>query len=703
MRPLPILATASAVALASATGAGPATGGASDRLLHAADEPQNWLMYNGTYAEQRYAPLDQVNTANVVQLGLAWSYDLDSRRGQEGTPLVVDGTMFVTAGWGRVVALDGATGAKKWAFNPEVRGRSGLSACCDVVNRGAAYDNGKVFVGTTDGQLIALDANTGAKLWSVQTTDPAKPYTITGAPRVARGKVFIGNGGADYGARGFVTAYDQRNGAQVWRFYTVPGQPGIKDGAASDDILEKARGSWFGDTYWKIGGGGTVWDSIVYDPDLNRLYIGVGNGGPWNRDIRSKGKGDNLFLGSVVALDPDTGRYVWHYQETPGDEWDFTSTQQMVLADLRIDGHQRKVILHAPKNGFFYVIDRTSGKLISAEKFAPVNWADRIDLASGRPVENPRARYGDGAFFATSGAPGAHNWPSMSFDPRTGLVYIPVQMIPMAFTRDTRFIYRQGLWAGGVSDAVPNTDADAAIMNRAPTGSLLAWDPVRQKPAWTVAHEGPQNGGALATAGGLVFQGLSDGTFRAYRADTGAELWRFSAKATVQPGAISYRIAGVQYVAVTAGVGGAWALTMPAMAGPKVPAPPRVLVFRLGGKAVLPETVGVVPPLQQVDQTFAPAMVATGRVLFDDVCSVCHGFATMSGGALPDLKRSGVLPDADSWRQVVLGGALESEGMASFAKYFRPDQAEAIRAYVAMQARDAASGKMSADSAGISQ
>ena len=685
-----LLAAAGAItatALGVVSCAGQTRGGDADGL-RAAAEPQNWSTYNGNAAEWRYSPLDQIDTGNVGRLGLAWSYELGTRRGQESTPLAIDGTLFVTGAWGRVAALDAATGAEKWVFRPEIRGRAGLHACCDVVNRGAAYHDGRVFAGTTGGELVALDAETGAVLWSVQTTDPSKPYTITGAPRVARGKVFIGNGGAEYGVRGYVSAYDQRTGALVWRFYTVPGEPGVRDGAASDDILEQVRGSWFGDTYWKIGGGGTVWDSIVYDPELNQLYIGVGNGGPWDRGIRSEDRGDNLFLCSIVALDPDTGRYLWHYQETPGEVWDFTATQQMVLADLRLDGGRRKVILHAPKNGFFYVIDRVRGELVSAEKFADVNWADRIDLATGRPVENPAARYGDEPFFATSGGSGAHNWQPMSFSPQTGLVYIPSQLFPMVYTRDRNFVYRPDLWNTGLSSEwpAPKTAADAAVMRQAPTGSLIAWDPVRQAPAWTVSHATAWNGGALSTAGGLVFQGLDDQTFRAYRADTGEQLWQFEAKAPVQPAAMSYRVGQTQFVAVTAGVGGGSALAMPSVPGPKVWAPARVLAFRLDGRAALPETRGQVPPLQRVDQRFEPEQVAEGHVLYRDYCTVCHGLDTLSAGALPDLKRSSMLRDARSWEEVLLGGALESRGMASFAGYLTPRQAEAIRAYVATTA-----------------
>jgi alcohol dehydrogenase (cytochrome c)/quinohemoprotein ethanol dehydrogenase len=656
-----------------------------DRPHLAAEEPQNWLTYNGNYSEQRYSALEQIDTGNVAELGLAWSYDLGTRRGQEATPLVVDGTMFVTAAWGKVVALDAASGAEKWVFTPEIRGEAGLAACCDVVNRGAAYDDGRVFVGTTDGQLIALDAEKGTKLWSVQTTDVSQPYTITGAPRVARGKIFIGNGGADYGARGYVSAYDQASGELVWRFYTVPGEPGKPDSAASDDILEKVRDTWSGVAYWQIGGGGTVWDSIVYDPELEQLYIGVGNGGPWNREVRSEDKGDNLFIASVVALDPDTGEYLWHYQETPGDTWDFTSTQQIMLANHKIDGKIRKVIYHAPKNGFFYIIDRADGKLLSAEKFAPVNWAERIDMETGRPIENPQARFPTGAFFANSGGAGAHNWNPMAFSPQTGLVYIPSQLIPMIYMRDKQFEFQPGVWNTGMSTErpEPQSDADRAVLQQRPSGKLIAWDPLKQAPAWTIDHATISNGGVLATAGGLVFQALEDETFRAFAAADGKELWRYPIKAPAEPGAMSYRIDDVQYVAITAGIGGAGALAAPSMTGPKIWAPARVLVFKLGGKAELPETVGTIPALQQVSEGFAPGQIALGQKFYGRYCLVCHGAGTMSAGVLPDLKRSPVMPNADSWRQVVLGGVLKDRGMASFANYLSPDEAEAIRAYVA--------------------
>lgn len=665
-----------------------------DRLRNAAKEPQNWLTYGGTYDEQRYSSLGEITAANVKGLGLAWSTDLESDRGQESTPLVVDGTMYVTTAWSKVVALDAATGAVKWRFDPKVPGRFGVSACCDVVNRGAAYDDGRLFFGTIDGRLIALDAKSGKQLWSTVTVDQSKPYTITGAPRVAGGKVYIGNGGAEYGVRGYVSAYDAKSGALAWRFYTVPGDPAKPDNAASDEILEKlARPTWFGDQYYKFGGGGTVWDSIVYDPELDRIYIGVGNGGPWNRKIRSEDKGDNLFVGSVVALDAKTGKYLWHYQETPGDTWDFTSSQQIMLVTLPIDGKARRLILHAPKNGFFYVIDRDTGKLVAADKFAPANWADRVDLKTGRPVETPGARFQEKPFLATIGASGAHNWHPMAFSPRTRLVYLPVQEVPFLYVKDQKFRYNPAIWNLGVdmmSTPLPKTPAEIQGMKKALQGRLVAWDPIAKKEVWRVPHEGTWNGGVLATAGDLVFQGLSDASFRAYDARDGKELWRFNAQTPLLPGPISYSVGGVQYIAIVAGNGGGFALSLPAFDGPRPQPPGRVLVFKLGGKAVLPPTVGAVPQLNPSREHWTPEQRAEGARLYGQICAACHGMGTRSAGIIPDLRRSGILPDRQAWRSVVIDGALADRGMVSFGKELTPDQAESIRGYVSDEASQAA-------------
>jgi quinohemoprotein ethanol dehydrogenase len=660
----------------------------------------DWPTHGGTSLEQRYSTLGEINSGNVRQLGLTWYADFDTNRGQESTPLVVDGRMFVTTAWSKVIALDAATGRPLWAHDPKVPGRTGFSACCDVVNRGAAYYDGKVYIGTLDGRLIALNATTGKVLWTQVTVDTSKPYTITGAPRVVRGKVIIGNGGAEYGVRGYVTAYDARSGAKIWRFYTVPGNPAATpDGEVSDSILKsRAQATWSGD-FWKLGGGGTVYDAIVYDSELNQLYIGVGNGSPWNQRIRSLGKGDNLFLSSIVALDPDTGRYLWHYQETPGESWDFTATQPIVLANLAIDGKPRKVLMQAPKNGFFYVIDRTNGKLISAEKFVPVNWATRIDLDSGRPIEVPEARFASAPFVASPGSAGAHSWQPMSFSPETGLVYIPAQELPFLYASDQKFEIRPGAWNTGVdllASIPPNSPEVHAAIKASLKGRLLAWDPVQQKPLWQVEYSGPWNGGVLSTRGNLVFQGTADGNFDAYDAQNGRLLWSFAAQTGVMAGPISYSLGGRQYVAVVAGFGGAIPLALPTFEGSKSRPNGRVLVFALDGRATLPAFTGALATANPGTDTWPAQSVARGRDLYGVNCIGCHGMATLSAGVVPDLRRSGALASREEWQSIVIGGALTDAGMVSFGKYLSPDDAEAIRSYVATEARTSASAQAAA-------
>jgi PQQ-dependent dehydrogenase (methanol/ethanol family) len=666
------------------------SGPADARLINAAVEPHSWLTHGGTYAEQRFAALDQINRANVAGLRLAWSYELDTNRGQEATPLVVDGVMYASTAWSKVVALNAATGKLLWQFDPKVPPEKAFDGCCDVVNRGVAFYDGKLYVGTLDGRLIALDAGTGRQLWSQQTTDPSQPYTITGAPRIVRGKVVIGNGGAEFGVRGYVTAYDAATGAQVWRFYTVPGDPAKgPDGAASDEVLKaKAAGTWFGE-YWKAGGGGTVWDSIVYDPELNQLYIGTGNGSPWNHRIRSQGKGDNLFLSSIVALDPDSGKYLWHYQETPGESWDFTATQQMILADLEIGGAPRKVLMQAPKNGFFYVLDRRTGKLLSAKPYGPVNWATGVDLKTGRPQEVPEARYAGKAFLNVPGGIGFHNWQPMSFSPRTGLVYIPVQQMDSVYMDDPAYKFRQGTVNVGV-DTVPHglpaTTEGLKAVQASMKGWLLAWDPVRQKEAWRVPHARSWNGGTLATKGDLVFQGTGDSKFEAYDAVSGKRLWSFAAPSGVVAGPVSYAVKGRQYVAVLAGFGGS-AIAYPNFDGPRPQPNGRVLVFALDGRAKLPAFTPSLPPIAAPAGELPKARVAEGEIRFAQNCARCHGVATFSSGVLPDLKRSAALEDADVWQQIVIGGVLKDNGMVSFSRYLTPAEAESIRIYVQKQAR----------------
>ncbi len=401
------------------------------RLLSAGTDTSNWLTHGRTYDEQRFSPLDQVNADNVGDLGLAWYFDIPTNRGIESTPLVIDGVMVVTGSWSTVFALDAKTGEQIWAYDPEVPKIWGKNACCDVVNRGVAAWGDKVYVGTIDGYLVALQAVDGSVAWRVNTIDRDWPYTITGAPRVVKGNVLIGNGGGEMGVRGYITAYDAETGNQNWRFHTVPGNP--EDGF-EDEAMAMAAETWTGE-WWQYGGGGTVWDSMAYDPELDLLYIGVGNGAPWNRQIRSPDGGDNLFLSSIVALKPDTGEYVWHYQTTPGESWDYTAAQHIILADLEIDGQLRKVAMQAPKNGFFYVLDRETGELISAENYVPVTWATGIDQETGRPIETANARYTDGPSLLLPGPVGGHNWQPMAFSPDTQLVYLPAQEIPNLYGR----------------------------------------------------------------------------------------------------------------------------------------------------------------------------------------------------------------------------------------------------------------------------
>ena len=658
-------------------------------LLSAAANNANWLTYGRDYAEQRFSPLSQINSSNVGQLGLAWYADMDTARGQEATPLVIDGQLFVTTAWSKVKAYDATTGAPLWEYDPQVPGETAVKACCDVVNRGVAAWGDMLFLGTLDGRLVALDRATGEEAWSTVTVDQSMNYTITGAPRVIDGKVIIGNGGAEYTTRGYVSAYDAETGEMLWRFYTVPGAP--EDAASEPAHLAAARETWSGE-WWGLGGGGTVWDSMAYDAELDLLYIGVGNGSPWNQAYRSPGGGDNLYLSSIVALRPDTGEYVWHYQTTPGDTWDFTATQHIMLADLEIGGEMREVLMQAPKNGFFYVIDRATGELISANNYVPQNWTTGIDMATGRPIEVPEARYGDTGvpFVSSPGAGGAHNWHPMAFHPDEGLVFIPA--IEAAFPYvpeenwepDPNYGFNVGIdQSAGFLPADPEVRAASAAATK---GALIAWDPVAQEERWRVQYPGPWNGGALATGGGLVFQGTAAGDMAAYSVTDGAELWRFRAQTGVVAPPITYMIDGEQYVAVLAGWGGIWALApggfLNETSGP-VQNISRLLVFKLGGDGELPPEPELVrlpldpPPFRGTEE-----QVASGTYDYGRYCGGCHGDNAVGSTVLPDLRRSAVLQSEQVWQTIVHDGALGPRGMVGFAESLSPERIEAIRQFV---------------------
>jgi len=675
----------------SDTASGPA-GQVDGARIVAAENNGEWLSYGRTYSEQRYSPLTRIRRDNVKRLGLAWYHEFDASadRGMEATPLIVDGTLYISTSWSQVYALDARSGARKWSYDPKVDGQKARDACCDVVNRGVAVWKGKVFVGALDGRLIALDAATGKELWSVQTTDTAWPYTITGAPRVVKDKVLIGNGGAELGVRGFVSAYNTSDGKLAWRFYVTPNPEEKADGAASDKALaEIARSTWFGEGWKQTGGGGTPWDAITYDPVTDLVYVGTGNGSPWSHQARSDGKGDNLFLSSIVALKPDTGEYVWHYQTTPGDSWDYTAVQQIMTADLTINGARRHVVMQAPKNGFFYVLDAATGKLISAEKYAAVNWAEKVDAQTGRPVVNPAVRYsGARSSRLTVGPNGGHIWQPMAFNPELGVVYIPIHRGAFSYQNDPDWKFVRGRWnlaqgpLGGFSQPNPPPPADklsaegeeALASLPAAAGFLLAWDPVTQKPMWMVPQDTQWNGGVLATAGGLVFGG-ADQTFNAYDSKSGDKLWSDKTAAAVMAGPATYELDGEQYVAVAVGYGGANAVI-----GGRFPRRPgRLYVYKLGGTVKAPEFPAFVPnpPLDLTKVTASTGDAAHGGVLVSQWCSSCH----VGGIFIPDPLRSPRLATPQLFKQVVLDGQLKPRGMASFSQWLNEKDVEDIRAY----------------------
>ncbi|HEY7841084.1 MAG TPA: PQQ-dependent dehydrogenase, methanol/ethanol family [Gammaproteobacteria bacterium] len=657
------------------------------RILAADREPGNWMSHGRTYAEERFSPLNDINDGNAARLGLAWYYDLGTLRGIEATPLVIDGVMYTTGAWSIVHAIDAATGTRQWVFDPKVPKAWGRFVCCDVVNRGVAAWNGKIYVGTLDGRLIALDARTGTPVWEVQTTDRDWPYSITGAPRVVNGKVIIGNAGADFGVRGYVTAYDAETGKQHWRFYTVPGNPadGFENAA-----MEMAAKTWTGE-WWKSGGGGTAWDSFAFDPELNLLYIGTGNGSPWAHKFRSPGGGDNLFLSSILALDADTGEYRWHYQTTPGETWDFTATQQMILADLEIAGAERKVLMQAPKNGFFYVLDRATGELLSAAKIANISWATHVDPESGRPVETPGARYESGTMPVSPSPGGAHNWVPMAFNPMTGLVYIPVMegAYPYGLARDYEF--RKWVWntAQSPENFLPPKDAPPPEPRAPHPARLSAWDPVAQREVWQAPQSGEWNGGALTTAGNLVFQGMMSQQFAAWRADTGEKLWEMPVQTGVLGGPIAYTAGGEEFIAVSAGWGGGYPITAGTASRPEKPrAPGRVLAFKLGGTAELPplpaEDVLPEPPAQ----TASAETLSRGERLYNTYCFMCHGLGAVGGRVIRDLRYMNAATH-ERFYAIVLEGIYGDLGMAGFGDVLNAEEADAIHAYVVSRAQAA--------------
>jgi quinohemoprotein ethanol dehydrogenase len=673
----------------------------------ASAEPDQWLTEgrdaNGTY----YSPLNDINGVNVAKLGFAWSYRLGTNRAQESTPLVIDDVMYATSNFGRVYALDAATGRQLWIYAPHIDGQWARYACCDAVNRGLVAYEGKLYVGALDGWLHALDAHTGQLAWKVDTLigrRERKPYTLTGAPLLAGDLVIIGNGGADFaGVRGYVSAYDRRSGQLRWRFFTVPRNPA--DGPQEQTHLVAALKTWDSRHPWEEGSGGTAWDGMAYDAALKLIYIGTGNAAPYNMHLGGRRGGDQLYAASIVAIHADDGSMAWYYQTTPGDRWDFDSTQKLILADIELGGRLCRVVMQANKNGFYYVLDRASGELLSAHNFAFVSWTSGIDPKSGRPIVDPSASYDRGPALVFPSQAGAHSWQPMAFDPVHALTFIPV------IESGNVLLETSGRRAGPIDGGFttpgfppetyhpksmrslygalpPLTELARRIRtNIASRGFLRAWNVAEHRVLWETQSATSWDGGVLATGGGLVFQGDADGNLNAYSAADGKKLVSVALGSSLLAAPITYRVNGTQYVAIIAGGSGGGGV----LAGPLDPSSAayrygndgRIVALKIGGPAPpmppprkdpsLPE-----PPVRPTDS----AQIAAGEVLYNRFCARCH---VMGRGILPDLRRLDRAAHG-LFDSIVLRGAYTAKGMARFDDVLSPADADAIHAYLIDQA-----------------
>jgi quinohemoprotein ethanol dehydrogenase len=635
----------------------------------------NWTMHGGVADETHYSRLDAIRTRNIGRLGLMWSLDVPNEAALAGIPLEVDGTLYFTGDHAVVYAVDAVNGRLRWKFDPRLWEYNPAAVAWHFsLNHGAAYADGRLFVLAMDGRLFAVSAKTGLELWHVDTLAPGDRRQMHGAPRVFNNRVIIGNGGADGGARGYVTAYDSRTGRQVWRFYVVPGSP---DENRGDPAMEKAAATWGTGEFWNTGTGGGPWDSMVFDGELNQIYLGTGNPKSTPPDVRSPGGGDNLYTCAIVALNADTGKYLWHYQVNPRDAWDYDDTEQITLADLKVDGQRRPVLMQAPKNGFFYVIDRRSGRLLSAEKYAKVTWADRVDLDSGRPVEAAGIREGAADLWPSPN--GAHSWQAMSFSPKTGFAYIPTMQMGVHFDHP-----------GGMGAGIAQGD------DRDRKGALVAWDVLHQKQAWYVQHDQYFNGGTLATAGNLVFQGTADGYLTGYDATNGQALWRFYAGLGIISAPISYAVRGRQYISVLVGYGASAGASGPARVGWRFSDTRRLLTFALDGKASLSSVSHPDLRVHAVDDAtieIKPEDAAAGARIYNR-CRSCHGGDLASSGSAPDLRESTLALSQDALWAVVHDGVLIQRGMPRFDDLSR-EQLSELYTYIRAGARKALTEKAS--------
>jgi quinohemoprotein ethanol dehydrogenase len=655
------------------------------RLKSAGDDTANWLMYGRTYDDHRFSPLNQINEQTVSRLGLVWSREMGTTRGLEATPLVENGVIYTTGSWSVLYAVDARTGEIRWTYDPKVPRRRARFICCDVVNRGAALYRGKVYIGTLDGRLIAVDARSGAPVWTAAVADPDKAYSITAYPRIAKGLVIIGNSGSEYGVRGYISAYEAETGKLVWRAYTVPGDPSR---GFESKAMEAAAKTWSGE-WWTVGGGGTPWEGIVYDPALDLLYFGTGNATAWYRVLRGDGRGDNLYTASILAVHASNGELAWHFQTAPGDNWDFDATQPLMQADLTIGGRPRKVIMQANKNGFFYVLDRETGEFISGTPFVSgVTWASGLDPKTGHPIESSSAYAASNPVIVSPDPGGAHNWNPMAFNPATGLVYLPAKIgthslhVPdpkWKYDADRDNVGDDWRYEGPLKAKLESLPA--------PSGQLLAWDPVRQRAAWQVSYPVLEGGGALTTTGNLVFQGRSDGILAAYRATDGKQLWQFDTGTGIVAPPVTYLVNGIQYISVMAGWGG---LFNEKSLGRVKPGYGRLLTFAADGTGTLrvPAFGHNEPPTPAISMKASASTIHEGKLLYNKQCAPCHGLNAVAG-PLPDL-RYATREVHDQFQAIVLGGARESLGMPSFAKILSSDEVRAIESYILSRAGESA-------------
>ena len=651
------------------------------RLDNAATEPQQWLMDGGTYDMRYFSPLDQIDRNNIGDLGLAWYTDYNVNLSQQGAPLFVDGVLYVSTAWSMVNAYDARTGALLWHYDPQTPREIVSRVCCGIVNRGIAAYDGHIYLGTLDGYLVAINAESGEEDWRKLTVDPDEPYTVTSAPHVIKGQVLLGNSGSEKGVRGYIGAYDAETGEDLWRFYTVPGNPEL---GFENEAMELAAETWSGN-WWELGGGGTVWDAIVYDDDTNLIMFGTGNGTPWDQRARDPEGGDNLFIASILAVDADTGEYAWHYQATPGDTWDYDAMSPMMLADLEVDGELRHVLMQPNKNGMFYMLDAASGELLRGYPFTEVNWNTGIDMATGRPIEVPEARYdADNMFNLAPGVQGGHGWHSNSYNPETGYIYIATQQAWYVLQSDPNFVPNYGdgnnlatRSGAGTDYARENPDAPSGFV-----GYVSAWDPVSGEEIWRSEENPGPTGGVMSTAGGLVFSGGGNNTneFRAYDTRTGEKLWSFDTQTGMVASPITFELDGKQYMAASVGINQARNYYAPNYS--------RLLVFTLGGTARLPEPLSfTAPELNPPALTATPAEVAAGGEAYSTHCSLCHGNGGLSRGAnFPNLLVSPMLHSQEGFDAIVLAGARLQNGMVSFADRISASDTANIRAYLTAQA-----------------